>query len=311
MADYMRYALGREETRVLALLLETVRDPAGFRAELERAAALDVPVIALKVGRTEGSKAMVTAHSGALAGEHGAYEALFDANGVHEVRTLEEMADAMELFSSPRRVGAGRGIASVHDSGGERALFVDRAHDLGVAFAAISPETLAADRRRARPRARGREPARRLGHRHRRRPHLPGVVPGVARRPRHRCDGVRGRPHPPGGALRRGLPAGREGRLARDDEALLRAVEPGERRRARGSGGPARSGHPGARRHVVGSGRAPSADRSPRCAGAGGRRASCARAPTRCVLGGGSGSPLAARSASSRGWSCSPTTACR
>jgi acyl-CoA synthetase (NDP forming) len=144
MADYMRYALGREETRVLALLLETVRDPAGFRAELERAASLDVPVLALKVGRTEGSKAMVTAHSGALAGEHGAYEALFDATGVHEVLTLEEMADAMELFSSPRRVGAGRGIASVHDSGGERALFVDRAHDLGVAFAAISPETVAA-----------------------------------------------------------------------------------------------------------------------------------------------------------------------
>jgi acyl-CoA synthetase (NDP forming) len=144
MADYMGYALGREETRVLAILLETVRDPAGFRAELERAASLNVPVIALKVGRTEGSKAMVTAHSGALAGEHGAYEALFDATGVHEVRTLEEMADAMELFSSPRRVGTGRGIASVHDSGGERALFVDRAHDLGVAFAAVSSETLAA-----------------------------------------------------------------------------------------------------------------------------------------------------------------------
>ena len=66
---------------------------------------------------------MVTAHSGALAGEHGAYEAVFDAYGVHEVLTLDEMADAMELFSSPRRVrGTGRGIASVHDSGGERAL---------------------------------------------------------------------------------------------------------------------------------------------------------------------------------------------
>lgn len=143
MDDYMAYALGRDETRVLALLLETVRDPAGFRAQLARAQELDVPVIALKVGRTERSKAMVTAHSGALAGEHGAYEALFDAHGVHEVLTLEEMADAMELFSSPRRVvGAARGIASVHDSGGERALFVDRAHDLGVAFAEVNDETL-------------------------------------------------------------------------------------------------------------------------------------------------------------------------
>jgi acyl-CoA synthetase (NDP forming) len=144
MDDYMAYALGRDETRVLALLLETVRDPHGFRAQLERAAARNVPVIALTVGRTEGSKAMVAAHSGALAGEHGAYEALFEATGVHEVLTLDEMADAMELFSSARRVtGTGRGIASVHDSGGERALFVDRAHDLGVPFAAVSDETLA------------------------------------------------------------------------------------------------------------------------------------------------------------------------
>jgi len=143
MDDYMAYALERDETRVLALLLETVRDPEGFRAQLARAHDIDVPVIALKVGRTEGSKAMVTAHSGALAGEHGAYEALFDASGVHEVLTLEEMADAMELFSSPRRVGGtARGIASVHDSGGERALFVDRAHDLGVPFAEVTTETL-------------------------------------------------------------------------------------------------------------------------------------------------------------------------
>ncbi len=141
MADYLEYALGLESTHVLALLLETVRDPAKFRAQLARAAERNLPVVALKVGRTEGSKAMVTAHSGALAGEHGAYEALFEAHGVLEVRTLDEMADALELFSCPRRVTRGRGIASIHDSGGERALFVDVAHDLGVPFARISEET--------------------------------------------------------------------------------------------------------------------------------------------------------------------------
>ena len=141
MADYMAYALDQPETKVLALLLETVRDPEGFRSQLARAAEMDVPVLALKVGRTEGAKAMVTAHSGALAGEHGAFEALFDAYGVHELLSLEEMADAMELFSSPRRVTGGRGLAALCDSGGERALFVDRADDLGVPFAAISDQT--------------------------------------------------------------------------------------------------------------------------------------------------------------------------
>jgi len=144
MADYVSFALDRERTSVVALLLETVRDPDAFRSALEAASEREVPVIALVVGRTEGSKAMVTAHSGALAGEHGAYEALFEATGVHEVRTLDEMADTMELFSSPRRVRSGRGIASIHDSGGERALFVDLAQDHGVPFAEISGATRSA-----------------------------------------------------------------------------------------------------------------------------------------------------------------------
>ncbi len=100
-------------------------------------------MVALKVGRTERSKSMVTAHSGALAGEDGAYEALFDAYGVMRVSSLDEMADVMELFSSPRRVTTGRGIASIHDSGGERALFADLAADLAVPFADISEATTA------------------------------------------------------------------------------------------------------------------------------------------------------------------------
>ena len=142
MDAYLRFVLERRSTRVIALLLETVRNPDGFRTALARAAERDVPVFALTVGRTDASKALVTAHSGALAGEHGAYEAVFDAYGVHDVRSLDEMAEAIELFSSPRRVRAGQGIASVHDSGGERALFVDLATEHDVPIASVSEATL-------------------------------------------------------------------------------------------------------------------------------------------------------------------------
>lgn len=141
VSDYMEHALGLPSTRVIALLIETVRRPGAFSAALAHAADRDVPVIALKVGRTERSKSMVTAHSGALAGEDGAFEALFDAYGVLRVATLDEMADVMELFSCPRRVTSGVGIASIHDSGGERVMFVDVAADLGVPFAPISDAT--------------------------------------------------------------------------------------------------------------------------------------------------------------------------
>ena len=141
MADYMSYALERESTRTVALYLETVRDPATFRRALETAAERDVPVVALKVGRTETSGSLVTAHSGAMAGDEAAYDALFDAYGVTRVGTLNEMADLLELLGSGRRAAPG-GLAAIHDSGGERAHLVDAASDLGVPLARPSEETL-------------------------------------------------------------------------------------------------------------------------------------------------------------------------
>src|SRR5215210_2671555 len=141
MADYMLYALERESTRVISLFLETIRDPEGFRLALETAAQRDVPVVALKVGRTPTSRRLITAHSGALAGDDAAYEALFDAYGVARVGTLNEMADLVELLGAGRRAAPG-GLAAILDSGGERAHLVDAAADLGVPLARPSEETL-------------------------------------------------------------------------------------------------------------------------------------------------------------------------
>ncbi|MFI5101588.1 MAG: acetate--CoA ligase family protein, partial [Actinomycetes bacterium] len=143
LADYLDYALDQPTTRVLALLMETVRDPAGFRSALARAAEADVPVVARKVGRSGTGRQMVAAHSGALAGEDGAYEALFDAYGVLRVEDLDELCDTVELLAGGRRAAAG-GVATVHDSGAERALAVDVADAVGLAFGALSAPTLGA-----------------------------------------------------------------------------------------------------------------------------------------------------------------------
>jgi acyl-CoA synthetase (NDP forming) len=141
ISDYMLYALERESTRVISLFLETVRDPERFKLALATAAQRDVPVVALKVGRTHTSSRLVTAHSGALAGDDAAYEALFDAYGVARVGTLNEMADLVELLGAGRRAAPG-GLAAILDSGGERAHLVDAAADLEVPLARPSEETL-------------------------------------------------------------------------------------------------------------------------------------------------------------------------
>src|SRR4029450_12505053 len=92
---------------------------------------------------------MVNAHSGAIAGDDAAWEALFDSYGVHRVHGLDEMADTLELFAIGRRVkpapaGVTAGIATVHDSGAERAMLSDVADRIGLPFGVISADTKAA-----------------------------------------------------------------------------------------------------------------------------------------------------------------------
>jgi acetate---CoA ligase (ADP-forming) len=140
-AAYARYALGLAETRVLALVLEAIRDAAGLRAALETALETDVPVVLLSVGLSHAGRNLVSAHSGALAAADGAWEALAGAYGVHRVRDLAELSDTLELFAAGRRAAHSTGIATAHDSGLERAHVADLAAELGVPFAPITPAT--------------------------------------------------------------------------------------------------------------------------------------------------------------------------
>jgi len=167
-AAYARYALSLPQTRVLGLVLEAIRDPALLQQVLAAASAADIPVVLLTAGSSAAGRAMVAAHSGALAGQDASWEALAGAYGVHRVSDFAEMADTLELFAIGRRPAAAAGtatatpatgtatpapatgtatpaaatgIATVHDSGLERAHTADLAHELGVPFAAISDAT--------------------------------------------------------------------------------------------------------------------------------------------------------------------------
>jgi len=140
VADYMDYALEQPSTTAIALVLEMVRDPAGFIEALKKARLRDIPVIVLKLGRTAAGAHFALSHTGAIAGDAEVYEALFRHYGVISVRDLNELAATAILLSSPRRAAPG-GLAAVLDSGGERELIVDVASDHGVPFARISDAT--------------------------------------------------------------------------------------------------------------------------------------------------------------------------
>ena len=143
-ADYVEYILTDPDTTLIALLLETPRAVGRLRSGLRRAAGRDIPVVILPVGHSPRGRAMVAAHSGALAGDAAGWQAFCADTGAIQVGDIAEFADTIELFEAKRRRRPGsRGIATVHDSGAERALCADLANELGVDFSELAAPTLA------------------------------------------------------------------------------------------------------------------------------------------------------------------------
>jgi len=141
MDQYMDWALDQPATRVIGLFMETARRPEGMAAAFAKAQRKGIPVVVLKVGRTELSARLTVSHSGAIAGRDDAYQALFDRHGVQRVQDMDELATTLMMFAQPHPVAAG-GLVSIHDSGGERQLLIDLADDMNVALAAITPNTV-------------------------------------------------------------------------------------------------------------------------------------------------------------------------
>lgn len=140
MGDYLAWSLNQEGTRVVAMFMETVRDPIGLRKALEEADRRAISVVALTVGNSRRGKAAVATHSEAIAGEDAGYEAVFAEYGVHRVSSMDEMVDTIELLSASRPPHRG-GLGAVHDSGGERTLLLDTAERLGIPVPLVGETT--------------------------------------------------------------------------------------------------------------------------------------------------------------------------
>ncbi|MFP6741299.1 MAG: acetate--CoA ligase family protein [Alphaproteobacteria bacterium] len=139
-ADYMDYVLDLPTTKAIALFIETIRDPDGFIAATKRAAELDIPIVAVKCARSEAAKAMAVSHSGALAGDDDAYNALFERYGVIRCTTMSDMFATLQVMTQTPRAAPG-GVAAITDSGGEREYMTDEADRIGVPFAKINDAT--------------------------------------------------------------------------------------------------------------------------------------------------------------------------
>src|ERR1700738_2837057 len=135
--DLMRYFAADPSIRVIVVYLEGVRNTKAFRDACKAARAASKPVIALKLGASEGGRAAAMAHTGALAGSIETFDAISTREGVIRVRGLDELIETTECFvhADPPK---GARIAAVSLSGGKRGLLIDAFSAAGLNFDALS-----------------------------------------------------------------------------------------------------------------------------------------------------------------------------
>ena len=133
--DYLAACLDEPSTDSVVLFVEGFKRPERFLALADRALAMDIPVLAVKVGRSAQARAAAISHTGSLAGDARATEAAMRAAGVVLCDDLDELIEAAALVSRSRRLGrrVGRGRTGVVTvSTGEGSLIADLAPRVGL-----------------------------------------------------------------------------------------------------------------------------------------------------------------------------------
>src|SRR5438552_11139297 len=137
--DLMSYFAADPSIRVIVVDVEGVRNTRVFREACKAARAAGKPVIALKLGASEGGRAAAMAHTGALAGSIETFDAISTREGVIRVPGLDELIETTECFihAAPPK---GNRLAGVSLSGGKRGLLIDAFHSAGLSFAPLSED---------------------------------------------------------------------------------------------------------------------------------------------------------------------------
>jgi acetate---CoA ligase (ADP-forming) len=140
--DYMRWFAADDATKVIGIILESIKDPDAFASAVETLHDAGKPVIALKVGRSDFGGRAVQAHTGAMLSPSDAYDCFLKKLNVPTVSDYDELIASLECFSvcGGRTSGLCLGIIGI--SGGETALACDLATEIGLEIASFTEETV-------------------------------------------------------------------------------------------------------------------------------------------------------------------------
>lgn len=136
-SDFISYFAEQPEVGAIACYVEGLKDGRSFLLAADRAARNGVPVVAVKVGRTETGARMAASHTGKLTGADTVVDAAMRQFGVIRVDGLDELQDTAALLARARRPQAD-GVVVYSISGGTGAHFSDLATEAGLTLPTLS-----------------------------------------------------------------------------------------------------------------------------------------------------------------------------
>lgn len=126
--------------KLLLLYLEGLPDPEQLARTAAVARERNLPIIAIKGGRTAAGQAAAASHTGALASEDRVIDAFFAQHGILRARDMAELVGGVELYLKgwqPR----GRRLVAISTSGATCVMAADTASATGLEMAALEPAT--------------------------------------------------------------------------------------------------------------------------------------------------------------------------
>jgi len=131
---------GDPDLKVLLLYLEGIPDPEHLLATARIAAGRNLPIIALKSGRTPAGQRAARSHTGALANEDRVVDAFLERCGIWRAQEVQDLVRAVELHLKGWRP-SGRKLVAISNSGAICVLTADAASLAGVPLATFSEDT--------------------------------------------------------------------------------------------------------------------------------------------------------------------------
>ncbi len=121
--EILQYYGDDEGTRAIVLYVEGLRDPQRF-LEVAREVAAKKPILAMKAGRTEEGALAAASHTGGLAKEDVATDAIFEKTGILSFGDEGELCQAAIAFAS-QPIPRGKGVGMITNTGGPAVIATD------------------------------------------------------------------------------------------------------------------------------------------------------------------------------------------